>query len=53
MRTAMEVLWSYLSDSAVSPLHGSMIEIEEPYCTDISTQSIIHKVTVEVRFFPL
>jgi len=35
-RAALKVLWDYLSESSVSPLEKALVDIDEPYCTDIS-----------------
>jgi Zn-dependent M16 (insulinase) family peptidase len=47
-RVALDVLWSYLADSAVSPLHQDMVEIEKPYCTDISVEPSDHLIRAQV-----
>ena len=32
---ALEMMWGYLMDTTVSPLHQAMIEIDSPYCSDV------------------
>lgn len=49
--TALEVLWKYLSDSAVSPLHQTFVEIEEPFCNDISPGQMSNAVLGQVRSY--
>jgi Zn-dependent M16 (insulinase) family peptidase len=34
-KTAMQILWSYLTDSTVSPVQKAFIETDDPYCGDI------------------
>lgn len=34
-RDALSVLWSYLSNTTVSPLQKELVELEDPYCGDI------------------
>lgn len=45
---ALKTLWKYLTDSTVSPLYKVFVEIEEPYCTDISPGTIENSVICSV-----
>lgn len=37
---SLKVMWAYLTDSAVSPFAQDLIEIEEPFCTEIMPSMI-------------
>ena len=34
---SLNVLYEYLSDSAISPLEREFVEIEDPYCSKVNT----------------
>jgi Zn-dependent M16 (insulinase) family peptidase len=34
-RTALQMLFSYLSDSPIAPLQKALVEIEDPFSTDV------------------
>ena len=34
-RIALEMLFAYLADSPITPLQKNLVEIENPYCTDV------------------
>jgi Zn-dependent M16 (insulinase) family peptidase len=50
---ALNILWKYLTDSAVSVFHQVFIEIEEPYCSDIEVQVEHYSTVIRVSSFTL
>ena len=36
-RTALNILWTYLTSTSLSPIHRQMIEIDRPYAGDVDT----------------
>eukprot|EP01119_Soliformovum_irregulare_P011911 TRINITY_DN3047_c0_g1_i2.p1 TRINITY_DN3047_c0_g1~~TRINITY_DN3047_c0_g1_i2.p1 ORF type:complete len:1020 (-),score=257.93 TRINITY_DN3047_c0_g1_i2:13-2829(-) len=51
INVAMGVLQNYLSESAVSILHKVFVEIEDPYCSDISASSLPYSETAYTFMF--
>jgi Zn-dependent M16 (insulinase) family peptidase len=49
--SALSLLWKYLSDSSVSPLHKVFVEIEEPYCSTLYYSYIENAVICQVNLF--
>eukprot|EP00761_Pharyngomonas_kirbyi_P012880 gb/GECH01012907.1/.p1 GENE.gb/GECH01012907.1/~~gb/GECH01012907.1/.p1 ORF type:complete len:1026 (+),score=213.10 gb/GECH01012907.1/:1-3078(+) len=50
-RTALTVLWSYLADSAVSPLQKAFVERDDPYCGRVSVGELEHSRIVPLLHF--
>ena len=50
-RTALEVLWTYLSSTQLSPLHRHMIEVDEPYAGDVDATVLEKSVGIHVVHF--
>eukprot|EP00741_Cyanophora_paradoxa_P002772 tig00000630_g2692.t1 len=44
-RMAVEVLWEYLTDSAVSPLRKALTELEEPLASEVDYGTLVHSPT--------
>lgn len=50
-RTALTLLWAYLTETAVSPLQAAFVECEDPVCSDVSMFSLSHSVTANILCF--
>lgn len=50
-RTALALLWSYLTDTAVSPIQAAFVEDEDPYCSDVGVFSMVHSISSSVLCF--
>lgn len=50
-RTALGLLWSYLSETPVSPLQAAMIEVPDPYCASLGLFSLSYSVTANILAF--
>ncbi|OWF39921.1 uncharacterized protein C05D11.1-like [Mizuhopecten yessoensis] len=46
LMNALHILQEYLSDSAISPLQKELVEVEEPYCSQISASVIENSKTL-------
>eukprot|EP01116_Phalansterium_solitarium_P016672 TRINITY_DN3923_c0_g2_i1.p1 TRINITY_DN3923_c0_g2~~TRINITY_DN3923_c0_g2_i1.p1 ORF type:complete len:1064 (+),score=371.04 TRINITY_DN3923_c0_g2_i1:1094-4285(+) len=44
---AMKILWQYLTESAVAPLQQTFVEIDDPYCTDVTAEYCENAVYVQ------
>ncbi|KAG0305550.1 hypothetical protein BGZ98_003958 [Dissophora globulifera] len=45
---ALDIIATYLTDSAVAILKKEMVEIEDPYCTSVDFQ-VSHRIRTEIR----
>lgn len=43
---AMEVLMEYLTDTPVAPLQRELVEVEDPFCSDVELLEFENAVTV-------
>ncbi|XP_011407072.2 PREDICTED: uncharacterized protein C05D11.1-like [Amphimedon queenslandica] len=46
LMTAMEVIMEYLTDTPVAPLQRELVEIEDPYCSDVDCMELENSVSV-------
>ena len=50
-RTALDLLWTYLASTSLSPLHKRMIEIEQPYAGDVDSSVLDKSVGIHLVEF--
>ena len=50
-RTALDLLWTYLASTSLSPLHRAMIEIDRPYAGDLDFSILEKSVGVHLLQF--
>ena len=44
--TAMEILMEYLVDTSVAPLQHELVEVDDPFCSDVELIELENAVTV-------